>query len=478
MDKTVYHGKGGFRGAGYLLLVFLFLLLIQGCRTNRSEVRVLFTGDILLSRNVNKEILTRNTSPWEKLKPLLHSADLVIGNLEGAVGKSNDTVQTYSGSPLFIIDHSNIPLLSDAGFNIITLENNHIGDGGENGKENTIEALQNSNIKPLFFENSPQFFPVKNIVIALITFNMVPGRDSSIMNIPSVGLQQKLRMARSLAKIVIVSIHWGSELLDWPTIKQRETAKWLIDNGADIIIGSHPHVVQNPEIIEGKPVFFSLGNHLFDQKYPKTKEGLIVDIRIRRKRFDCSGIITHTEPGSFYPVITGKKDYHFGPLQLKSKDLQINGFTIKPLSVNDGHQYKTILEAFQKRKKVWRTYPMSIVTVSPSRFDGKKEYLLMLEKHFSNLDGEISLRPYVYQVDITGLIPRWRGSALAWPLLDALVLPGDGTILCALHRGDSFINPDKNATYRRIAAYHWNGFGFTGVNDSTICESCNKLFGK
>ena len=74
--------------------------------------------------------------------------------------------------------------------------------------------------------------------------NLVKSRDFSKNKIPSVEIKQKLRLARSLASIVIISIHWGSELLEWPNEKQREAAKWLTDNGADLIIGSHPHVVQ------------------------------------------------------------------------------------------------------------------------------------------------------------------------------------------------------------------------------------------
>jgi poly-gamma-glutamate synthesis protein (capsule biosynthesis protein) len=75
-----------------------------------------------------------------------------------------------------------------------------------------------------------------------------------------------MRLARSLAELVVVYIHWGSELLDWPNTGQREAAGWLIQNGADVIVGHHPHVVQTPECVRGRPVFFSLGNHVFDQR--------------------------------------------------------------------------------------------------------------------------------------------------------------------------------------------------------------------
>jgi len=100
----------------------------------------------------------------------------------------------------------------------------------------------------------------------------------------------------------------------------------------------------------------------------------------------------------------------------------------------------------------------------------------MLEKHYSSLDREISLRPYVYSVDNNGIYARWRGSALAWPIIDALISPDNNKTLCVLHRGDSFIKIDKTNKIKRFAAYKWNGFGFTGIDDSKVCESCAKLF--
>jgi len=276
MDKTLCHIPKCIRKPKHLILVFFLLMVAQSSISQQSKVRILFVGDILLSRNVNAEIQKWSNSPWEKLSPLFKSADLVIGNLEGAVGIRQNQFPTESESPVFDIDSTHICLLKKAGFRIITLENNHSKDLGESGKIKTIEFLRNSNLTPVYLDNSPQFFTIKDVVIGLVTINMIPGRDHAKNLIPSIEIKQKLRLASSLANIVIVSIHWGSELLEWPNKMQRETANWLIKYGADIIIGSHPHVIQKPEMIAGKPVFFSLGNHLFDQKYNYTNDALLL----------------------------------------------------------------------------------------------------------------------------------------------------------------------------------------------------------
>ena len=135
-----------------------------------------------------------------------------------------------------------------------------------------------------------------------------------------------------------------------------------------------------------------------------------------------------------------------------------------------------MLEAFQNDKLVWKTFPMSIITISSCKLDGENEFLFTLQRHYSSIDSETSVRPYVYCLDKKGLIARWRGSALAWPLIDAQISPVDNKTLCALHRGDSFIKLDKSIKSIRVAAYEWNGFGFKGISDSLACTICDKLY--
>jgi poly-gamma-glutamate synthesis protein (capsule biosynthesis protein) len=204
----------------------------------------------------------------------------------------------------------------------------------------------------------------------------------------------------------------------------------------------------------------------------------MVDISIQHGQYQCEGIITHTRHNSYYPEKADSVYYKSAPLPLREKTLSINNYNLKPVSVSVNGQPKLILEAYQKGKRVWSTHPMPIITLAASKFDGEHEYLFALEKHYSNLDGETVPRPYVYDIDNKGLFAKWRGSALAWPLLDAVLSPSNSKMLCALHSGDSFIKPDTTVTNTRISVYQWNGFGFKGMNDSTICESCRKLLSK
>jgi hypothetical protein len=474
MVKTVYIESRIIRYCKYIVLTLFVSNLLIGCKDANKSVRVLFVGDILLSRNVKEELNKRGTSPWSNLKPMFESADLVIGNLEGSVSDLNIQPNVKNEPPIFCIDSNDISLLRDAGFKVISIENNHSNDLGDSGRKNTYKALLDNGITPVSFGNSPQFLNINGLIISIVAINTVIDRGSSQLTIPTIDLEQKLRLAKALSNYVIVTIHWGSELLDWPDKTQRDAANWLTQHGVDLIIGSHPHVIQQPELINGKPVFFSLGNHLFDQKYKPTKQGLIADIEFSNGRVSCNAILTKTQPNSFYPMISKKKHLGFKPTSYNTSQLTVNGIMLYPTSSTDLNNNMISLTGI-RNKILWRTKPMKIATINTFQQDNE-EFLFMLKTFYSTLDNEINIRPYIYSIDEFGLNAKWRGSALAWPLIDAKIYNEDNCILCAFHRGDSFINLNKKNKDTRIAAYQWDGFGFTGISDSLSIKKCEALF--
>ncbi|MGO9256628.1 MAG: CapA family protein [Bryobacteraceae bacterium] len=450
-----------------------------------SEVRLLFTGDILLSRQVRREIELTGRSPWSGFADLFRSAGWIAGNLEGAVGTAEQCIPTDSDSPCFDVPASMIPLLSKAGFRAIGMANNHSSDLGSAGRTATRAALRNAGVEALSFEDSPLFVAIGGHTVAIVAVSTVPGRDGSRIEIPSTALRQKLQLARSLAELVAVYIHWGSELLDWPNKGQRNAAGWLIQNGADLIVGHHPHVVQTPECMRGRPVFFSLGNHVFDQKYPETKEGIIADCTIRRGVLSCESISTSTPPASAMPqlspasVSVGTEALKACPVPL-SLPVTVNGFSLRGRTTDGGDgKNRYSIEGTREGIRPWRSQALPLLSAEAGKLAGSNgpEYLFTLEEHPSTIDGEEGVRPYVYEALPGGLVARWRGSALAWPLLDATLLPNGDGIVCALHRRDSFLVLQPKATDVRTAAYRWNGFGFSGIDDTSILARCRAVFG-
>ncbi len=447
---------------------------------SKREVRILFAGDILLSRGVERRLEQNPQALAHALRSILSGSDLAVGNLEGAVGSEEACLEWGGQVPCFPVRGDFIPLLRAAGFYAIGLANNHSSDLGPAARQATGALLAKSGLTPLTFEYSPQFFRVNDITVGMVSLSLAQGHGERAVDIHGIDIRQKLRMAKNLSNVVVVYVHWGSEFLDWPDRKQRQAADRLVGYGADIIIGHHPHVIQKPENLHGKPVFYSLGNLVFDQKYPSTREGMLADCRISRETVSCSGLLTQTSASGTLPVVKG---YDSGKtlsecvLKL-SPPLIVNGIVLRPENTPAGESSSGLaLEAVHKGKILWKTRRANVVSMEPMKVGGPQgsEYLLTLERHFSPMDGEEGLRPCVYDVRPEGLVPKWRGTALAWPLLDAVVPPGDEGVICAQHRGDSFLVPgDSNG--KRIAAYRWKGFGFSGISDPEAVGCSDEYF--
>ncbi|CCD98690.1 CapA family protein [Bradyrhizobium sp. STM 3809] len=474
-------------GASAVMRAWLALLLMLSgvAASDAAEAdaaRLLFTGDIMLSRQVAREIdARRGLSPWHGLRDMFRRADLVVGNFEGTVGAADacDAPKELC----FAVEPKLVPLLKDAGFTALGTANNHAGDLGAAGRKATREALQAAGLGAIGSAESPSFVKVRGRTLGLISLNLVPGRDDQIDRIPSWQVAQKLRLARALADWVIVSVHWGKELADWVVPEQEAAAKWLVAQGADLIIGAHPHVVQPPACLDGKPVFYSLGNHVFDQKYPQTKRGLIADCEIRDDRLACSGLATATPDGSAYPALSTTQPPSPSLAQCPvtaGAPLRVAGLAISPW-IRDGEIVSDhlVLEGRGDAGR-WRTPPRALLSAEAGRLAADQPPLLFtLERHASPIDGEDGPRPYVYEVTAHGLVAKWRGSALAWPLLDAVLIADAAgqSYLCALHRGDSFIMLDEaTPSSTRTQVYAWNGFGFTGVSDGDLAARCAQRF--
>lgn len=451
------------------------LALLVGALAGRSapptEARLLFTGDILLSRQVAVEMNATGDSPWKGLEARFAQADWVGGNLEGAIGPASDC-RVAPGQLCFAFPDFTPQLLAHAGFRGVTLANNHAADLGDAGRARTVDALRSAGVLGVDFAHSPRFVRLGEVTMAIVAIDLVPGADGAVERLPSTAVAQRLRLARTLAEVVVVSVHWGQELNEWPSGEQRRDAEWLVKQGADLIVGHHPHVVQPPECLHGRPVFFSLGNHVFDQRDPVTKFGLIADCTIDRKDLRCGALRTTTRHGSSVPVLVDS----IPPIPACSVPLGhpfvVNGYRIRPAPWSPAApQDGATLEGWKDGKRAWVTRRVSLVSLQRGANGKDGEPLVVtLERHPSPMDGVVGLRPHVYAVGEHGLIARWRGTALAWPLLDAVVEP-TGT-LCALHRGDSFLRPDPTTSSRRTMEYRWNGFGFSATNSPDGNAAC------
>ncbi|MDD3819008.1 MAG: AmmeMemoRadiSam system protein B [Actinomycetota bacterium] len=264
---------------------YFSVIFQKGIPENNLQVEtILLGGDMMLGRGIEKLIKENSIYyPFLKIVQLLRGVDVVFANLEEPI--IENIQETAMDEPKFIFRPKVLEAVKWSRINLLSLANNHIMDRDKEGLEETLDWLQRYQIRfigsPLpGFANSKN---IKNYYFAteqsvFLAFNRVlPYIDYQAEIIKGI---QKAKQSNP-GKIIIVSMHWGNEYQTNSSINQRELAGKIVDAGADIIMGHHPHVVCEIEIIKGKPVFYSLGNFIFDQQFlPETKEGLAIGLTI------------------------------------------------------------------------------------------------------------------------------------------------------------------------------------------------------
>lgn len=242
-----------------------------------NQTTILFTGDIMLGRSVMGEAIDRNDYlyPFRNVQSFLSDADITFGNLENAVIKN--CPRQYKGSFSFCTTSEIAKGLQESGVDVVTLANNHSYNFGVDGFEETKKNLGDIGIKSVGYNNL-EIIEKNNIKFGFLGFDFVTSQINLNSNIDLV------KTSDPQVDVLIVSPHWGEEYKDTANKFQQETAIKMIEAGADIIIGHHPHWVQNYEEINGKPVYYSLGNFIFDQAWSEeTKKGLLVKITFEEK---------------------------------------------------------------------------------------------------------------------------------------------------------------------------------------------------
>lgn len=237
------------------------------------DVEIILTGDVMLGRTVMTKSLDSGdpTYPFKKVADKLTEADFVFVNLENPI--IENCPRTSTGLK-FCADPKLTAGLKLAGVDVVTLTNNHAGDYGKGGIEKTVKFLKEAGIEAVGLGNLV-VKEKKGIKFGFLGFDFVSQspKDEDFKLVSD---------SDKKVEVLIVGVHWGEEYQDRANKFQREWAKRLVEAGADAVVGHHPHWVQDSESIEGKPVYYSLGNFVFDQMWSeKTRQGLTLKIIYR-----------------------------------------------------------------------------------------------------------------------------------------------------------------------------------------------------
>jgi poly-gamma-glutamate synthesis protein (capsule biosynthesis protein) len=262
-----------------------------------APVRLAFVGDINLSMLVGQYILRRTHGldvpdgvdanfPFTAVRERLVSADLAIGNLECVVSTrgKRETKHNPFRAPLEVI-----PVLREAGFDILSVANNHSRDFGRRGYKDMLKNLTRGGLAPVGgFGLAPREAVVQNVRGTRVAF-LAYYNEYRADPVPA---YKDVARARAAAEVVVVFNHWGREGKSWIEPMQRQFGRGLIDAGADLVVGTHAHVLQPEEWYRGKLLFYGLGNFVFNamnfDEAHRTGGYLEVDIdrhRIHARRF-------------------------------------------------------------------------------------------------------------------------------------------------------------------------------------------------
>lgn len=290
-----------------LEIAFSLISFITGAPSpgDNPGVDLLFVGDAMQHQAQLDQALSEGggryydySDCFSLIAPAVTEADYAVVNLEVPLAGGPD----YSGYPCFSAPDSYAEALRDAGFDMMLTANNHCLDRSDRGARNTLNALDRLGLDHIGTYNDaaqrdslvPFIKDIRGMKIAFLNYtygtNGIPPRDGV-----EVAMIDRDRMAREIAlargkgaEIVCVAVHWGIEYVLNENAAQRSLADFLVEQGVDLIIGGHPHVVQPMRVVHNEKedkdvlVVYSLGNFISNMKTVDTRGGALVKVRLER----------------------------------------------------------------------------------------------------------------------------------------------------------------------------------------------------
>lgn len=269
-----------------------------------KQAILMFVGDMMLSRRVGAKAAKQGDWRWPFLQigDYLSQADLTIGNLESVISDQGHNVGSiYS----FRADPRMLEGLTLAGFDVLDLANNHVGDWTRLAFEDSMARLTNAGISSCgagvnFDEaHTAVVRQAGSAKIGFLCYTDIAAaplfakeNQSGVANMDLAQLKKDIESAKQSADIVVVQMHTGVEYQSRPNSKQRTFAKTAIDAGANLVVGHHPHVIQDFEQYKDGWITYSLGNFIFDQDFSaETRHGQILKVTLQDKTIKSVDLI-------------------------------------------------------------------------------------------------------------------------------------------------------------------------------------------
>lgn len=303
-------------------------------------------GDMMLGRSItNKGSKNNYKNMFSGVSDLWKDSDYVAGNLECVLLDNASDYEKNDKEIHINAETKTANVLKENGFTLVSLANNHLADFKAKGVVNTLDTLDKVGLKHvgagrnLTEAAEYDMQEINGVKIATIAVSdIIPkdfaARDSKagILTTKTLKYYQAVKDASEKADLVIANIHWGVEYGMTETEAQQQLARNLINWGVDVVIGSHPHVLQPVEKYGDGIIFYSMGNFVFDQGWSRTKDSMVLNYYVDEDG-NCSFEITPIRIKDGYPEVTNnaffkKRTYRTLTKNLKDSDYEVKSNTL------------------------------------------------------------------------------------------------------------------------------------------------------
>lgn len=319
----------------FLLLTILCFSLSINVLPQQEEIVFVAVGDIMLAHRLRPFIEEYGLSyPYKYTTHIFKEADISFANLESPLSTKGEPVPDKEYT--FRADPKVAEGLKDAGFDVLSLANNHILDYGQEALFETIEVLDSKMIFHIGAERNiqearePVILKVKNKRFGFLAYsNTFPQRFWAEEEKAGTAygkfsqVKEDVKGLKEKVDFLIVSFHWGSEEKISPQEYQKDLAHLAIDQGADIVLGHHPHILSGIEIYRNGVIIYSLGNFAFGSYSEKAKESAIFRFSFSKDKLQRLELI---------PISVYNKEVKFQPQILKDKEAEMVLQRIQELS--------------------------------------------------------------------------------------------------------------------------------------------------
>ncbi len=492
------------------VIVFILISSILLSCNAQEQYLVCFTGDVMLDRGIGGIINSQGSKFLSApVLEIVEDYKFRIINLECPITSINNPITkpiTFKANP------SSLNFIKEVGITHVSVANNHINDQNRTGRNETLDILRSSEIaiggiiskgttcKPMEINDGNKLLAI----FSFLDLQLSPQETESVCtgSLGSMSAQISDYKAKFPESSIIVYIHWGIEYYEQPTESQQNTAKSFIDAGADAIVGHHPHVIQKIDYYSNKPIFYSLGNFIFDQNEPLTKRGMVVGFNFVNGKLEAR-IHPYTIDDDFRPIPMSEETFNelnFSAflsdktsLTRDEKSWLIRQKKITPnvniiatadsLAINDSY-FKGIatisklqnligcrLSLIQSNNivadELYVPYPIYRFAQEDVDNDGKTDVLLGVIKS-THFDRNSTRRLFILRIDSGNIRPLWLGSKVCYGLIDFKPIRYN----------------DRNAVYtfeKRVnqkyfnGIYRWRDFGLELIHMTSPLDSSTAL---